>query len=592
MADIVKLPEENTVPIEDTSTKTPLADAMNESLSFDDFTALCYRGYKYDLTELGNSKRLKELLQGKVLWVNGLECFIVYKSSRWVKDNSGSIVRGWELLLSDINEEKQFYSELLAQLKQYSSKYNIEPIEAALKSKIKELKRHYLSSQTKNTIYATQELFKSQQGISVQLDTIDSKGHYLGCKNGIVDLRDGTLIENDPSYLMMKSSNVEYNADSLCPEWLLFINKIMLDNRDKIEFLQLLAGQMLIGEAIKDKMPIFIGKGANGKSVFLDVLSELLGDYAEQSAPDVLTGKSSKQEYYVASLQGKRLVTMVETKRGDKLDEAIVKMIVASGRVSARVPCGKPFSYQPVFTPVLCTNYMPYISTDEASWRRLVIVPFDYTVPVDERDPNFKKHLLHKEAKGIFNWMVQGAVKLYQKGRIEIPDVLITALNKYSADFDNISQFISESQSDLYNESHVANLKCRITELRKMYEQWCRDNGYQALSTRNFKQELLKKDYTVKKSTGGHDYIYGIEIVKSGDAQELILSTFGDDVESTKTSKSKRLKTVQDAICQEDNSVLTHGDKLAHEREFETDCINEEKWLDDYFSIITSEPDS
>ena len=485
-----------------------------DGADFEQLKAIILQEPPFDLTELGNAKRLVCILQNHAIWVEALSRFVIFKGNRWVVDDTGSVTRGWDLLLINLKQETEFYEAVYKELQKHADTYNIEYLSEILCKRIGSLRSHYLRSQSKNTIFASQELFKARQGISIPLSSFDSKGQYIGCKNGVLDLRTGELTPSDKSYLMMKTTAIDYEPSASCPRWVSFIDTIMEGKPEMADFLQQLAGQMLVGEPCKDKLYILLGDGANGKSVYLDTLTDLLGQYAEQSSPDVLTDKGTTKEYYLATLQGKRAVSMVETERGDKLVGAMVKSLVNSGLVSARFAYGRPFTFQPVFTPILGTNYLPYINLDPALWRRLLIIPFNYTIPEDERDPGFRARLVKEEGQGIFNWMVQGAMKLYQQDmKMTIPDELHQVLKKHRKDFDNLSEFIIECSENPLEDRDVGDMKCRITELRKVYETWCRDNGYHPMNSRNLRKELEKKGYTVKKGSYGYIYVYGISVV-------------------------------------------------------------------------------
>lgn len=506
----------------DTKTNNP------DDFTFDQIKIFCSEAPTFDYTELGNAKRLPRLLEGNFHYIEATDKFVVFKEERWRSDENYTIIRMIDLLLDDLKADLVFSSKLLDRTKYLSETCKTEKEEALISARIKEINQHYKASQKKTAIQATIDLFKAQKTITLPIGTFDSKGHFIGCKNGVIDLRDGSLVKNDPSYKMMKSTNVEFKKDAGCPKFLQFLGEIFQGDTNVIEFIQLLAGQMLSGQPNKNKFPIFIGDGANGKSVLLDIFAWILGDYSEQTASDVFTEKRKDKSYYQAELVGKRLVTMNETERGDKLDGAMVKSVVDSGLISARSPYGKPFSFQPVFTPIMCTNYMPYVSQDPAIWRRLIIVPFTYTIPVESRDPNLTQDLIKNEASGIFNWMIKGAIEYFEVGRLNIPKCLEDIQIKYKKEFDNIGHFITEC-SDIHGlTSPDDNLRCRITELRSGYARWCKENGYYPLSTRQFRQELIKKGIEIYKGSGGHEFVRGIGLTnlnnKDGEMIVLVIS--------------------------------------------------------------------
>lgn len=477
----------------------------------------------FSYTELGNAKRLPDLTEGRFKWIPEIEKFAIYKDGRWRTDENFAHYRIMDLLLENLDAEIEFYVRILKQLKGMAQEHNVRPIQEEFNRRIKAIRSHYLASQRKSVITATMDLFKAQPGISVSYKEFDSKGHYLGCLNGIVDLRSGEFIENDPSYLMMKSTAVEFDAEAECPKFLAFLNEIFQGDQDKINYQQQLLGQACIGSMNKNIFTLEIGNGANGKSVKNDLTMQIFGDYAAQVSPDAFMGKTDKPEYVQANLLNIRFVCMNESERGDKLAGAVVKSCVDSGMVTARHPYGRGFQYQPFYTPILLTNYMPYMSLDPAVWRRVVILPFDYTVPKEKRDPNLRRKLFEEEGVGILNWMIEGAKQVFKQGQIIVPKSILDIQDSFQQEFDKVGQFLNDCCTERNLTKSVEKMKARITTLREGYAQWCKVNGYRATSTRDLKSELKKKGFRVGKSTGGHEYVYGIEIKDFSESISLVL---------------------------------------------------------------------
>ncbi|WP_077343302.1 DNA primase family protein [Pseudocolwellia agarivorans] len=474
-------------------------------------------------TELGNAKRLPELTKGHLVWVPEIEKFAVYKNGRWKTDEDFAHFRVIDLLLENLNAEIGFYAVLIRQLKGMAHEHNAKPVLEEFQRRMKAIRSHMLASQRKSVITATMDLFKAQPGISVSYKDFDSKGHYLGCTNGIVDLRTGEFIENDPAYLMMKSAAVVFDSKAECPKFLAFLNEIFQGDQDKIDYQQQILGQACIGSMNKDTLTLEVGDGANGKSVKNDLAMQILGDYAAQVSPDAFMGKTDKPEYVQANLLNVRFVCMNESERGDKLAGAVVKSCVDSGMVTARHPYGRGFQYQPFYTPVLLTNFMPYISLDPAIWRRIKVIPFDYTVPKEKRDPNLRKKLFDEEAAGVLNWMIAGAMRVLEQGKVIVPQSILDIQDGFKLEFDKVGQFLNECCVERTSTKPPEKMKVRITPLRKGYDKWCKDNGYRATSTRDLRAELEKKGFRIAKSTGGHEYVYGVEIKDFGDSISLIL---------------------------------------------------------------------
>jgi putative DNA primase/helicase len=253
-----------------------------------------------------------------------------------------------------------------------------------------------------------------------------------------------------------------------------------------------------------------------------------MGDYSTSAHADLFTVSSKNKDPFMASLFGIRLVTLNETDKGDKLDKGLLKSCTNSGLVTARSLYSNPISFQPVFTPVLCTNFMPYISTDEATWNRIQVIPFNNRVSDEDKDPNLKQKLLKEEGEGIFNWLVQGAMKHYENlqdnFKPAVPDVVIKETEKYQDNFDKISHYLRDRCVETVSPKDGLDLKCKVTELRKGYELWAKYNGYYAHSTHEFRSELVKKGYRIYNGELGLEWVKGIGINHFGDTEiSLIL---------------------------------------------------------------------
>ena len=501
----------------------PYAKYNQQAEDFEQIKNFAFNDVPFEYTEYGNSLRFKEITKGIFVFISTLDKYALYKDGRWQLDEDQAIYRAWDWLLQTLKDEVDFYNMLLKQLKKFDEEeFSIKPLEKRLLVRIKEVTAHYKTCQRKATIKASLELFSTRKGVTVPLSTFDSKPYFVGAKNGIIDLRTGDFITNKPEYLMMKSLAVSYDPEKNCPKFKQFIAEVMLSNLDVIAFMKRLAGQMILGITNKDKFVILIGEGLNGKSVFIDILISLLGDYAEQTDADVFTEKRSNKDYFKAELVGKRLVAMNESNRGDKLDSSMVKSCVRSGKIVARSPHMKPITYQPMFTPVLSTNNLPYIEQDKAVWERLLIIPFDYVVPKDKRDSELKENLIKEEAQGILNWMIEGAQDFLVQG-LNIPDVIVQKQAEYRLKSDRVSQFLSDSCGEPISIKESLPLRAKFNQILSGYKIWCNLNNYLPLGSGALKDELKKKGLKVGKDSDGDFSVSQVAIIDFGDTISLKL---------------------------------------------------------------------
>src|SRR5262249_8675645 len=131
------------------------------------------------------------------------------------------------------------------------------------------------------------------------------------------------------------------------------------------------------------------GLGANGKSVLLNTVIGILGEY-HRTAPIemLLASKHDRHPTELAGLVGRRLVTATETEQGKRWAEAKIKVLTGGDTISARFMCKDFFEFAPKFKLVIAGNHKPSLNTvDEAMRRRFNLIPSTVTIPPHERDP-------------------------------------------------------------------------------------------------------------------------------------------------------------------------------------------------------------
>jgi putative DNA primase/helicase len=452
----------------------------------------------YQLTELGNAKRFTEKFHGELLFVHDQQQWFHWDGRLWRIDMDGHALRQFEEVIKDLAAERDRTAAVYTKAAEGSDN------QEALERQLREQSGWYKASQRISVMSNSLKLAAAQEGMSKPLREFDSKGHFFGCANGIVDLRDGSLITGDRRYLMTKSSSVNYRPDAECPEWERFLLTIMEGNPENVRFLQRLVGQAMLGTQGKDKLAILWGSGANGKSTFVDTLNDVMGPYATVTDPRMLMdSQRANKEYYLAPLKGVRLLLMSETKRGDMIAESIVKMLVDGGEITARYPAGRVFTFQPVFTPILSTNHRPKVGADPAIWRRVLLVPFTHIIPTEQRNPRFRAEVLAPEAEGILRWAVAGAMAYLEEG-LAPTGTVVEATEEYRRSQDKIGLFIEERCST------GGDGRTRLVDLLEMYNDWCTSQGLQTMGRTTFKEELLMKAFAVRQSTGHQDWVYGI----------------------------------------------------------------------------------
>lgn len=330
-------------------------------------------------------------------------------------------------------------------------------------------------------------------------EELDRDVFVLNCKNGVLFVRDGKaeFKPHKPEYLLSKMTGTEYKPDAVCPRFDKFMDEVTEGDTGKQKYLQKIAGLSLVGDVPEHKFFVIYGSTTrNGKSTFTETLLHILGTYGATINPETLAIQkvdSRRASGDLARLAGVRLAVCSEAPRRMPLDSALLKKLTGGEKVLARHLMEREFEYQPQFTLLMNTNYLP-ATTDSTvfSSGRIAVCEFNRHFEESEQDKHLKNKLF-KESAGILNWMIEG-YQLYLSEGLEPPETVQSETAQYEADSDRIGCFLDEC---LIKEDKGC---ISVKDVYPEYVKWCENSGYQACGKQSFIQELKVK--RIFKDTG------------------------------------------------------------------------------------------
>ncbi|WPG23491.1 phage/plasmid primase, P4 family [Enterococcus faecium] len=356
--------------------------------------------YSYDDT--GNADRFTDIYGTLVKYSYIDKSWYYYDGKVWLQDNTGEVRKMIDTTVDIMGKEPLTIPEGA----------DDETKEALMKAKEKHVKRSR-SNAGKNAM-----MDELKHRLSVLPEEFDKDKMLFNTQSGYLSLHDGLLHEHEIDKMFTRVSNVEYTESVDCPMWEEFINQIFNNDQELIRYIQKCVGYSLTGSTREQCMFILYGHGSNGKSVFLEIISELMGNYAMTMQAQTIMVKQSQSSANsdIARLKGARLVTSSEPNEGVRLDEGLVKQLTGGDKVTARHLYGKEFEFEPEFKLWLATNHKPIIrGTDDGIWRRLNLIPFTVQIPDHKKDKNLK-FKLQTELQGILKWAIDGCLLWQRKG--------------------------------------------------------------------------------------------------------------------------------------------------------------------------------
>ena len=288
-----------------------------------------------------------------------------------------------------------------------------------------------------------------------------------------------------------------YDENATCPIFVDYLNTVLPDIKSQHILAEYLGSLFIKNSKLKlEKALLLYGTGANGKSVFFEVVNALLGESDNVSSYS-LQSLTNDNGYYRAMLANK-LVNYASEING-KLETSIFKQLVSGEPVEARLPYGNPFTMTDYAKLIFNCNELPKdIEQTPAYFRRLLIIPFDVTIPETKQDKELSRKIIEKELSGVFNWVLKGLKRLLEKKNFTQSDLVDRQIELYKIQSDSVHLFIEEESYSKTLEDYIL-----YKTLYSSYREYCSECGYRAVSRRTFSERLKAIGIETEKKNFG-----------------------------------------------------------------------------------------
>lgn len=336
-----------------------------------------------------------------------------------------------------------------------------------------------------------------QQFLASGFKFIPDKGGEI-----LINLSNGTFVMGEYPRLRPFNSKdylfyclpFKYDPMVTAPLFNDFLNKVLPDKSSQQVLAEFIA-YLFCPQLKLEKALILYGSGANGKSVFFDIIQALLGE--ENITNFSVSNLCDDKGYYRAKLENKLL--NYSSEMGVKLDVDLFKQLCSGEPVNARLPYGNPFQIKEYARFIFNTNTLPRdIEHSPAFYRRFLIIPFNVTIPKDKQDIHLAQKIITSELSGVFNWVLEGLSRLLKNNCFTFSYLIEEEINRYRIESDSVALFMAELKYTKDPE--------HLTFLKKLYQEYkgyCYENGYSACSNRRIRERLHNLGYLSKRIDKG-----------------------------------------------------------------------------------------
>jgi P4 family phage/plasmid primase-like protien len=379
---------------------------------------------------------------------------------QWIENDSGTTLRkSISTTLRDL-----YWNRAIA-MSNMASTFGAEDDKAkrmqAQANKILEIcDRLAKTNDKKNIMTEAKELFYDGKF----LEQLDVNPYLLSFTNGVVDFKEKLFRRGYPEDRLSKCTNMEYkNLDRVRDAKIIaeiedFMHKLF-PIKEIHDYMWEHLASTLIGISTNQTFNMYIGNGRNGKSVLVDLMSTILGDYKGDVPLTLVTGQRQKiggLAPELVALKGVRYAVMHEPSEGEQINEGIMKQLTSGIEpLEARAPyMTNMVKFIPQFKLTVCSNeFMNIKSQDHGTWRRIRVVEFlslftENPVHDDPERPYqylIDLHIIERfeEWKHVFMAMLV-EIAFRTGGVVSDCKRVMSASNSYKDSLDSIGDYIKE----------------------------------------------------------------------------------------------------------------------------------------------------
>jgi putative DNA primase/helicase len=273
----------------------------------------------------------------------------------------------------------------------------------------------------------------------------------LGVPSGVIELRPGAsraVRRGRASEMVSKAMWVDpAPAGTPCPEWTRFLTEFTRQDPSLVEWLQVRAGYCLTGLMDEYIMPFYHGSGGNGKSVYLNALRSVWGEYGAQIEHRLLFEKTGGYHLApLAVLAGVRLAIVTDVPQAASWDVHIMKMLTGDDAITANRMHQNPITFKSTAKVDVSGNGEPVVKDmDEGVRRRLKLIPL--TAQPKVIDKQLSRKLLN-EYGAILSWALAGLDKYWALGGLPASSTVDEATREYHNMLDPFQRWLDTAVAE------------------------------------------------------------------------------------------------------------------------------------------------
>ncbi|MDD4684501.1 MAG: phage/plasmid primase, P4 family [Bacteroidales bacterium] len=328
---------------------------------------------------------------------------------------------------------------------------------------------------------------------------ISSNKGVINFKNGSYELDNMVFREHRKDDFVFHCLSYDYDAQADCPKWKAFIKEVLPQEDLQIAIQEALAYPL--SKMHLEKIIYLFGNGRNGKSLSLEVITNVLGNENVSHVPLI---NITKNDGLALQQMENKLINISYENSSKIFDTSALKSYISGEALNVKRLYQDSYSTTNYPQSLMASNSMPQSDDfSEGFYRRFRFIPFNVTIPKEKVNPNLKEELC-QESAGILNWLLEGVRRLRENKKFTYSPTIEALQNEYRIESDNVSMFLDEKM-------YIPSLKNKqlLSQLYNEFDTFSNGNGFRTMSNRTFSSRMKSLGFKVEKGgTGNQTYVW------------------------------------------------------------------------------------
>lgn len=331
----------------------------------------------------------------------------------------------------------------------------------------------------------------------IKHDEFDKDSHIINLKQGLFNLKTGTIDDHSTDYLSRVRIPIYYNPKATCPRFDKFLDSslcfcgvcgIFPDEKKIRTVLEMMAYTLIKDSFLLGKAFMNTGKGSNGKSLLFDILFAMLGkeNVSAKTIHDFQTN-----QFATSALENKLANICADVGNQGLTETETLKKIITGDVLDCEKKFMSSYTFIPYATLIFSANEIPEVSDEsEAFARRFELIDWNKSFYGKQRDKTLKTIRKDKnELSGIFNKLIPIAKYLLQEEKLMYESSVQEAKEKWLEKSDSVGQFM-----DIMIDENSQRFE-PISTVKSQYIKFCKENNFRPATPVKFNEKMESQGF-------------------------------------------------------------------------------------------------